>query len=338
VTAGSCAATANRRATMLMEHHFLAMGTAILVTVDAGDASRCTAAARAIAEVQKLLVEFGREGWAWGSGALACFNRELARGAAPQVPMLLQELFARAWEIRQASGGLFEPRLGELVRLWGFHDPQHLRDAPPGQAEIAALLQALRDAAHYDGGESYGPQARVAWDLGAIGKGYIVDIALDWLRRRGFADAIINAGGNVAARGGRGDRPWRVGIRDPRSAAELPQLLASLDTCDESVITHGDDQRYFECQGQRYAHILHPHTGNPAQGLRSLTVVHRDGTLADGGGAALFVAGPEGWPQMAKRLGIEQVLAVDEHGAVWASEQLAARLQQVGGLQLKVVR
>jgi len=67
-------------------------------------------------------------------------------------------------------------------------------------------------------------------------------------------------------------------------------------------------------------------------------VVHRDGTLADGGGAALFVAGPEGWPQMAKRLGIEQVLAVDEHGAVWASEQLAARLQQVGGLQLKVVR
>ena len=328
---------ARQRAPVLMEHHFLAMGTAILVTVDAGDESRRAAAARAIAEVQKLLLEFGREGWAWGSGALASFNRDLACGAAARIPPLLRPLFARAWEIRQASGGLFEPRIGALVRLWGFDDPQRIRAAPPQAEEIETLLHALRASPQYDGAEFHGPAPGISWDLGAIGKGYIVDMALDWLCRRGFADAIVNAGGNVAARGSRGDRPWHIGVRDPRTVAQLPQLLASLDVYDESVITHGDDQRYFEYQGRRYSHILHPHTGQPTQGLRSLTVVHSDGTLADGGGAALYVAGSTGWPQLARKLGIKQVLAVDDDGAVSVSERLAARLQLAAGLRVRVV-
>jgi thiamine biosynthesis lipoprotein len=328
---------ARQRAPVLMEHHFLAMGTAILVTVDAGDESRRAAAARAIAEVQKLLLEFGSEGWAWGGGALASFNRDLACGAVARIPLLLRALFERAWEIRQVSEGLFEPRIGALVRLWGFDDPQRIRSAPPQAEEIQALLHAVRAAPDYDGAEFYGPAPGICWDLGAIGKGYIVDMALDWLRRRGFADAIVNAGGNVAARGSRGDRPWHIGVRDPRTAAELPQLLASLDVYDESVITHGDDQRYFEHQERRYSHILHPHSGQPTQGLRSLTVVHRDGTLADGGGAALFVAGSADWPRLAQKLGIKQVLAVDEDGAVSVSERLAARLQVAAGLRVTVV-
>ena len=322
---------------VLAERCFLAMGTAILVTIDAVDESRRGAAAQALGEVQKLLVEFGREGWAWGEGALACFNRELMDGAAPQVPALLQELFARAWSIRQASGGLFEPRIGALVRLWGFDDPRQQRAAPPEPVAIASAMAALRAAPAYAGAGVYGPAPGVAWDFGGIGKGYIVDLALDWLRRRGFAGAMINAGGNVAVRGSRGDRPWHVGIRDPRVAAEVPQLLASLDVCDESIITHGDDQHYFEYQGRRYGHILHPHGGEPAGGLRSLTVLHRDGTLADGGGAALFVAGREGWPLVAARLGISQVLAVLADGTVRASAALAPRLQATAAQRIEVV-
>lgn len=327
-----------QQAPLLVERHFLAMGTAILVAVDAGDASRCAAAEQAIAEVCKLLFEFGREGWAWGSGALARFNRDLEAGNAARVPDLLRPLFAQAWSIRQASGGLFEPRIGALVRLWGFDDPSHIRSAPPPQQQIAASLSAVYVAPPYDGGEIHAAAPGVMWDLGGIGKGYIVDIALDWLRQCGFPDAIINAGGNVAARGRRGDRAWHVGVRDPRAATELPRLLASLDVGDESVITHGDDQRYFEHQGRRYAHILHPHSGEPARGLRSLTVVHRDGTLADGGGAALFVAGPRGWPQLARKLGIGQVLAVDEDGVVSATARLAARLRPVSGTQVTIVQ
>lgn len=318
----------------LLERQFLAMGTAVLVTIAIGSEARRPEAERALAEVRKLLVEFGREGWAWGTGALARFNQALARGEAAAVPEVLQPLFARAWDICSTSEGLFEPRIGALVRLWGFDDMARLRAAPPSAGEVDACMAALRDAPAYSDSDTYGPAPGVCWDLGAIGKGYIADLALDWLAHRGFFNAMVNAGGNVAARGTRGDRGWQVGIRDPRAAAEI---LCTLTVGEESVVTHGDDQRCFEYEGVRYSHLLHPCTGRPVHGMRSLSVVHRDGTLADGGGAALFAAGPQGWRALARKLGIGQVLVVLEDGAVLATAALKVRLREEPGVLIHSV-
>ncbi|MGQ0530374.1 MAG: FAD:protein FMN transferase, partial [Panacagrimonas sp.] len=92
-----------------------------------------------------------------------------------------------------------------------------------------------------------------------------------------------------------------------------------------------------EVDGQRYSHILDPRSGMPAQGLRSLTVVHSDGTLAEAGGAALFVAGRDKWPLLARKLGLSQVLAQTDDGEVQVSPVLAARLQADNNTRLQIV-
>jgi len=314
----------------------LAMGTEITVSIVLG-AHRRTAAQAAMRELHQLLTSFSREAWAWGPGALADFNRRLLRGEQAEIPPALLPLFQRAWALHLSTRGRFEPRMAALVRLWGFDDPARLRTSPPSQAQISQAVQALQLAPPYDGGSHYGPAPDVAWDFGAIGKGYIVDAALQLLKTRGFAHCTINAGGHVAATGARGDRPWRTGIRDHRAPADQPALLASLDVFDESVVTHGDDQRYFEHEGQRYAHLLNPGNGWAVQGLRALTVVHADGALADAAGAALFVAGPGCWPALAAELGLTQVLAVDVHGVVQTTAALASRLRLVEGQQIQVL-
>jgi thiamine biosynthesis lipoprotein len=317
---------------VIAHRSFLAMGTTVSVKVAGTDDRQCGDCFR---ELRRRVVEFGRDGWAWGDGVLAGINRELAHGSVVEIPDAMQSLFTRAWAIRNASGGLFEPRMATLVRLWGFDDPARLRDAPSEPAEIAAAVTALRAAPDYAGG-IYGPAPGIGWDFGAIGKGHIVDVALDLLRERGFDDAMIDAGGHVGARGSKGGMPWRVGIRDPRSDADAPRIVAALDVRDESVVTHGDDQRFFDLDGLRYAHILDPANGMPVTGLRSLTVVHGDGTLADAGGAALFVAGRERWPALARSLGIDQVLAIDADGAAWATGPLADRLQVPSDVRIRV--
>jgi thiamine biosynthesis lipoprotein len=309
----------------LVERQFLAMGTPVVVRLALDDGARRVEAERAVDQVRKLLVEFGVEGWAWGSGALAQFNRQLSAGGAAEVPPLLRPLLQRAWRIHRDSEGWFDPRIER-------------EDAPPpGATQVESALRALRRAPPYDGGAYYGPAPGIAWDLGAIGKGYIVDMALDWLRQCGFASALINAGGNVATRGRRDGQPWCIGIRDPRSATAVPELLAALDAGDESVITHGDDQRFFEHGGERYTHLLQPRSGAPAQGLRSLTVVHHDGTLADAGGAALFAAGPTYLKVLAARLGLSQILLVRTEGTVQATASLAKRLQAREDLDIQVL-
>jgi FAD:protein FMN transferase len=310
----------------LIKRSFLAMGTEVTVTL-AIAAGQAQCAEAAIAELRALVEQFGRDGWAWGAGALGAFNAALARGGVASVPKSLQPLFAAAWRTRVRSGGCYEPRIAALVKLWGFDCMDHLRNAPPSPDLIATALAALHAAPPYEGGDHYGPAPGIGWDLGGIGKGYIVDCGLGLLQQRGFSNAMLDAGGNLAARGVRSDRPWRAGVRDPRSPAHAPQLLLTIDVADEAVITHGDDQRYFDYAGQRYAHLIDPSSGWPVQGLRALTVIDRDAARADSEGAALFVAGAQRWPALARQLGLSKVLAVADDGSLQMTSALANRAQ-----------
>lgn len=322
-----------RRPTPL-QRRFMAMGTFVTATIIVEPRGRM-AADSALASVESELLAFGHDAWAWGGGALANFNRRLAAGQRVELPAQLKPLFQLAWNANRASRGLFEPRIASLVRLWGFDDVTRLREEPPSQIEIDALFAALRVAPEYDGGDYYGPARNVGWDFGGIGKGYIVDRALESLRQRGYENASLDAGGNLAVRGQRNDRPWRIGIRDPRDLS-IPRLLATIDAQDEAVITHGDDQRYFEYGGKRYSHLLDPRTGWPVQGLRSLTVVHRDASVADAAGGALFVAGLQGWRELATKMKIDQVMVLTEKGELHATPALAARLRTQDGTRLRI--
>lgn len=321
----------------LIDQRFLAMGTEISVKLVCTHRSRREAALEAIGCVVDLMREFGHEAWAWGDGSLSRFNTALRAGEVPEIPVELRDLFEKAWDIRQKSEGLFEPRVAQLVRLWGFDDAARVRESPPDLNEIEQLLRAMAQAPDLNGANHYGPAPDVAWDFGGIGKGYIVDKALDILHQHGFGDAVVDAGGNLAARGSHHMRPWRVAIRDPRSSQEPRRLLASLQVFDEAVITHGDDQRYFEHEGRRYSHILHPKTGMSVQGFRSLTVVHQDATLADGGGAALYVAGPASWRSLARKLGIDQVLIACDDGTIQATPALAQRMSPEPDVHIETI-
>jgi FAD:protein FMN transferase len=321
---------------ILVEMNFLAMGTHVTVAM-AGRGTDALKARQAAEQVRETMVAFGRDFWAWGEGRLARLNRDLAAGFKVAIPHDMRELFALAWQYRQRTQARYEPRIGALVRLWGFHDQNELGTTPPASQDVAASLLALRRAPEYDGGSTYGPAPGVVWDFGAIGKGYIVDRCLAYLREQGFGNVLIDAGGNLATRGMRGTRPWRIGIRDPRSPVAAQQLLALLETGDEAVITHGDDQRSFEHQGKRYAHVLDPASGLPASGIRSLTVVHPDATRADAEGAALYVEGACGWRARALGLGLDQLMVVLDDGRVQVTRRLAMRLLLPEGLQVEVV-
>ncbi|MEO5573287.1 MAG: FAD:protein FMN transferase [Gammaproteobacteria bacterium] len=263
---------------------------------------------------------------AWQPSALTRINEQLARPAAFPVAPELIPLLISARELSHASNGLFNPGIGRLLALWGFQSDERPNGPPPAAKAVAALTaqHPSMDDLHIEGNTLRSTNPALQLDMGAIGQGYAVDIAIEHLRRLGIQNAIVNASGDIRVIGNRGVRPWRIGIRDPQG----PGIIASIEMQgDESIVTSGDYERYFEYQGKRYAHILDPRSGYPATGARSITVLHGNATVADAASTALMVAGETEWRQVARAMGIQQVMRIDHDGGVQITPVLAKRLR-----------
>ncbi|MDT5030940.1 MAG: FAD:protein transferase [Actinoplanes sp.] len=146
-------------------------------------------------------------------------------------------------------------------------------------------------------------------------KGWSVEVASARLAAAGSVNHCLNAGGDVRMRGRNADGdPWRVGIRHPWQADKISWVLA---VSTGAVATSGTYERG--------GHVLNPRTGRPAQGLRSVTVVGPDLSLADAYATAALAMGEAGITWLAKlaAAGYESA-AVTDDGRAFSSSGLPA--------------
>jgi len=306
----------------LYQEQLLGFGTLIDVSVWGVDPNY---GQTAVAEIAKDF-EFMHKAWhAWHPGSLGRMNQLLPTKkwftAAPSVIPLIEQ--AKVLSVQ--SGGRFNPAIGKLIKMWGFADENPAKGPPPESDMIDRLLaeNPTMDDIEIKGVRIRSKNSNLKLDFGGFAKGVGVDIAIEHLRDLGITNAIVNAGGDIRVIGRHGERPWRVGIRNPRG----PGMLASIEVeGDESIFTSGDYERYYEYQGIRYYHIIDPHTGYPARGTTSVTVFHHSAAEADAAATALFVAGPENWFEVAKSMGIKNVMLVDTRGTIYITPSLKNRI------------
>ena len=249
---------------------------------DAGDAME--AALAEMAHIEELMSE-----WKPGS-ELSALNRAAGGPPMPISPELA-EVLARSKQIAEATHGTFDPTFHGVGQLWHF-TPGSKPPSPEAIREKLPLVDWRAIDVDRQAGTARLEKAGMMIGLGAIAKGYAVDRASKVLRERGFANHVVEAGGDTYASGTKGGRPWMVGVQNPEGRG----ALGVLPTSNRAVVTSGDYQRYFEYQGKRYAHILDPKTGWPieqARSPKSVTLLARDATDADAYCTAVTVMGAE---------------------------------------------
>lgn len=302
---------------------FYAFGTLVELTVAGTDE---VTADRARALSARRLDEWHGQWHAWNPGPLQEMNDALAAGRRTPIPDSLSGLIPRAKTLSRASEGLFEPAVGRLIALWGFHADNAPAGPPPPDGEVralAALRPSMDDLVILDDGTVRSTNPALQLDFGSFAKGIALSRLSNAIRGLGIRNFLLNAGGDLVVAGQRGDRAWRVGVRQPRG----PGVLASIEPRDgEAVFTSGDYERYFDWEGRRYHHIIDPRTGFPARGVRSVTVIHEDAALADAAATAVFVAGPDTGPNVARRMGVDQVMLVDAGGTVHLTPAMEKRI------------
>jgi FAD:protein FMN transferase len=265
---------------------------------------------------------------AWKPSELSALNAAIARGEGREVPPEVASMLKDAAQLSAQSGGLFNPAIGGLVRLWGFQADE-FKAVLPDEIKVAALVKAnpqMSDLVFRNDFVSSRNRA-VQIDLGGYAKGYALDRAAELLKQQDIHDALINIGGNVLAMGRHGDRAWRVGIQHPRK----PGPIATLELHDgEAIGTSGDYQRYFEVGGKRYCHLIDPRNGQPVQGVEAVTILThgpRAGTLSDASSKPLFISGSAGWRGAARKMNLDEALLIDGNGVVHLTAAMQKRLE-----------
>jgi len=300
------------------------MGTELRVTVSSVDDVRAQSA------IDAVFREFDRldammSVWKEGSDIV---RLNAAAGVQP-VPVSheTRDVLKIANQVSDQTRGRFDVTFAALSGLWKF-DYQDKDNSVPDPKEIAKRLPLInyRDLTVNDAaGTAFLKRKGMRVNLGGIGKGYAVDRAADILHRSGVRNFMIQAGGDMYVSGRKGDRPWRLGIRDPRGPAD--RIFASLDLTDGTFSTSGDYERFFFKDGVRYHHILDLTAGQPARLCRSVTLVTDRAVIADALAKGVFILGPDAGMALIERTPGVQGVIVGAHNEVVISSGLRDKLK-----------
>jgi len=241
--------------------------------------------------------------------------------------------------ISRLTNGAFDMTTLPLVERWGFLRQPGAELAFPTEAEIGELHARVgwRYVTVDDGGNVRFSRDGVMLDLGGIAKGFGVDAAFSYLRKKGYRNILVEIGGETRSLGHnpRG-RPWRIGIRNPRRG-QAESFIAIVDGSRAAVATSGDYENFFFHDGKRYSHVIDPATGWPVRnGVCSATVVADECAYADALATALMVLGVEKGMRLVDGLaGVEALMAVrntDDTVSLFYSKGMKAK--EVSGRQV----
>ena len=241
-------------------------------------------------------------------------NLNQSAGMDPvQVSDLTYRVLKDSLYFSDLTGGLFDITTGPLIKLWAIDPPDgHY----PSDAELDAVLPLIdyHKIDFQDGNRILLQDKGMIVNLGAIAKGTIADEIKSYLLGRGVTSALINLGGNVLAVGSKPDGSrFVIGIQDPDSPRG--DYLLSIEVDDESVVSSGDYERFFEYKGKTYHHILNPKTGFPAEtNIKQITIVTGNSETADGLSTSVLLLGVEKGIALVESLeGVEAILITKDH-------------------------
>ena len=184
--------------------------------------------------------------------------------------------------------------MGSVLSIW--HDYREEGMNEPWNASVPPT-ERLREAAEHTDIESLVIDSEnhtvtltdtlTRLDVGAIAKGYAVEMVAGELERRGISGYVLNVGGNVRTIGTKPNgEGWTVGIEDPSS--EEGGYLEYLTLSGQALVTSGSYQRFYTVGDINYHHIIDPETLMPARGYTSVSIIAYSSALADALSTALF--------------------------------------------------
>jgi thiamine biosynthesis lipoprotein len=222
--------------------------------------------------------------------------REAGSVPAPPDAAAMLDLYA---QLATATDGAVNPLVGAALARRGYDAGYSLTDRG-----ASAAPGAWRDILTWSAAQLALSEPAVI-DVGAIGKGRLVDLVVGALEPWAADDLVVDAGGDLAARG----MPQRIGLEhpyDPRRAIGVIQVA------DAALCASATNRRAW---GDGLHHVLDARTGEPIRTIAATWAVAPTAMIADATATALFF---DGGPQLAYEWGVEWVRMTTDGRVEWS--------------------
>lgn len=220
------------------------------------------------------------------------------------VDSLFIKMYGTAVEVWKMSDGAFDITVAPLVNIYGFGygDKADKIDSTLTDSILSYVgMKKIR----LENGFLHKSHPRIEIDGNAIAKGLSVDNTAEYLNRKGIKNYLVEIGGEVVAKGKKGDREWIVGIDRPEEGNFEPgaYLEAKVKISDKALATSGNYRRFYEQDGKKYVHTINPKTGQTMMSdLLSVTVIAPDCVTADAYATACMAMGHDRAKTMIEKL------------------------------------
>lgn len=201
------------------------------------------------------------------------------------------EVFNRAMEVSDKTGGLFDVSIAPLVNAWGFGFSKKEKIS---DAVIDSLLPLVNyRSITIKNNRVVKARPGMQLDFNAIGQGYSVDVLAGYLQSKGIRNYLVELGGELIASGSKFDEDWKVGIDLPTEQEPMQRTLSAvIPLHNRAMATSGNYRKFYVEDGKKYAHIINPNTGYPAKSdIISATVLANNATTADAYATVFMVMG-----------------------------------------------
>lgn len=184
-------------------------------------------------------------------------------------------LFALYGELFTATDAAVNPLIGRSLEQLGYDASYSLRDSGS-----RSTVPSWSDALAFDG-RSLTTVSPVVLDIGAAGKGLLVDLVCEILRAAAVGDVVVDAGGDMRVLGA---GSTRVGLEHPLDPSKV---IGVVELSNGALCASASNRRAW---GEGLHHVLDATTGLPTHDVIATWVLAPGAMVADGLATAMFFA------------------------------------------------
>ena len=253
-------------------------------------------------------------------------------GIAPvQVHPAIIELMQVSKQAYHDTNGIVNIAFGSVLSIW--HEYRTFFTENIGNPDIIPTLpsmERLLEASQFtnindiiineDDSTVFLANENMSLDVGAIAKGFALELATQAVLDAGFEFFVISIGGDVSTAGGprSGIRDtWAIGVQNPDEY--MAQFIPTVDVIymtNASVFSSGNYQRFFVVDGVSYGHILDTRTLMPSDNIDAVTIIHPSAVIGDVLSTAAFVMDLDEAKELVTRLGGEAIWILNDGSVV----------------------